>query len=95
MHNFFTKKYEEMCDLCRRGVVFKSSAKFSKLFRPVELHFNVAVFRHVITKLYKSLMAKMIICNAKGFQINKYNMILLCKLGNITEYIYIFLLFMK
>ena len=30
--------------------------------------------------------------NAKGPQNNNYNMILLCKLGNITDYIYIFFL---
>ena len=35
-------------------------------------------------------MTIMKIYNAKGFQNNKYNIILLSKLGNITDYIYIY-----
>ena len=38
-------------------------------------------------------MTIMIISNAKGFQNNIFNVILLCKLGNITDYIYIFFIY--
>ena len=34
-------------------------------------------------------MTIIIFSNAKGFQNNKYDMILVCQLGNITDYIYI------
>ena len=34
-----------------------------------------------------------IFSNAKGLQNNNYNMIRLCKLGNITDYIYIYIFF--
>ena len=37
-------------------------------------------------------MTKMIISNDKGFKKNKYNIVLLYKLGNITDYINIFFL---
>ena len=50
---------------------------------------QIAVFYHVMTNLYKSLITIMIFSNAKGLQNNNYNMIGLCKLGNITDYIYI------
>ena len=38
-------------------------------------------------------MTIIIFSNAKGFQNNKYNMILVCKLGNITDYIYNFFIY--
>ena len=38
-------------------------------------------------------MTIIIFSNAKGFQNNKYNMILLCKSGNITDYIYNFFIY--
>ena len=52
---------------------------------------QIVVFYHVIKSLYKWLMTIMIISNAKGFQNNKYIIIHLCKLGNITDYIYIYI----
>ena len=39
MHKFFANKYDEMCDFCRRGGIFKSSGNLLKSFQPVELHF--------------------------------------------------------
>ena len=38
-------------------------------------------------------MSIMIIYNAIGFEIDKYNLILLYKLWNITDYIYLFLVY--
>ena len=76
-------------------------------FRPVELHFyhikinrwvktnQIAVFCHVITNLYNSLLKKKMIYNDKWFQFDQYNIILLRKLGNITYNISSFFLFMK
>ena len=39
MQNSFTKKYNKMCDFCRRGIICKSWLTFLRLFRPVGLHF--------------------------------------------------------
>ena len=49
---------------------------------------QIAVFCHMIINLYKSFMTIIIFSNAKGFQNNKYNMILVCQLGSFTDYIY-------
>ena len=35
-------------------------------------------------------MKIMLFSNAEGLQNNNYNMVLLCKLGNISDYIYIY-----
>ena len=48
---------------------------------------NCSILSRDIT-LYKSLMTIKIFSNAKGLQNNNYNMIRLCKLGIITDYVY-------
>ena len=66
-----------MCNICRRGDIFKSLGTFLMSFRPVELHLyhikinrgvktnQIAVFCHVITNLYNLLLKKKIIYNDK------------------------------
>ena len=39
MHNILRKKHGDLCDFCRREVIFKSSGKLLKTFRRVEIHF--------------------------------------------------------
>ena len=36
---FLAKKHGDLCDFCRREVIFKSSGKLLKTFRRVEIHF--------------------------------------------------------
>ena len=77
--SFFTKKYNEMCDFCcawEGGVKVISACGTTLLLalnKSLSNDQSDWVFCHMITNLYKSLMTKMIISNAKGFQIDKYN----------------------
>ena len=41
MHNILTKKYGEMCDICRHGDIFILLGTFLMSFRSVELHFFI------------------------------------------------------
>ena len=76
MHNILSKKLGDLLKIYRCGDIFKSLGTFLMSFRPVELHFyhikinrwvktnQIAVFYHVMTHSYKSLMTIMITFNA-------------------------------